>query len=217
MNGKWESNQLNQLNAPTKFPLKGLSAVSCLIGVFLKKKGNAIIGIINLPFYHYESNRFTGKYIYGVSYKNLNFHNVKLPTEIRRSTDKLRIVLSSAENKRIIDKLKDDFELIYAAGVGFKLYLVITNQVDLFLTSKSSTFKWDICGTDAVLKSIQISSKQKRGCLFELNKLISNHSLIASYSSYELNYDTDEVANKNGLIASLDIEIIQSVLKKLKV
>ena len=147
----------------------------------------------------------------------LSLNNIDRTT---RPTGRPKIVLSSAENEQIINKLKSDYDLFFVTGQGYKLYLVVTNQVDLFLTTRSSTFKWDTCAASAIIKTIQHNSSQT-GNLLELKKLLNDSPDVLNPSSlakYELKYNSndDELINKNGLIAFLDIPLLEQVIGKLK-
>ena len=137
----------------------------------------------------------------------------------------MKVVVSQAESETITDKLFADdkkeernVELIYANGLGYKLFLVATSQVDLFFTLKASTFRWDTCAFSALFKSIKSRGDPKQsGCLLELkNLLMDGGSPVKDYANYELNYSTEELTNKNGLIATLDLKLLNKVLDKLR-
>lgn len=161
------------------------------------------------------TNSYTSKYIYGVHYKNISVNNVEAivrSAQIKKS--KLKVVVSSVESESTTDKLGEDYQTIYVTGLGYKLFLVLTNQADIFFTLKPTTYKWDTCAFSAIFKSIK-SKTNKTGCLLELKNLIID-SPVKDYTKYELVYNLDETVNKNGLIATLDANLINGILFKLK-
>lgn len=72
------------------------------------------------------------------------------------SNDPSRVIcLSSSEDEIINKKLRSKgFALVEAAGAGYKILSVITGQADAYILSKSTTFKWDTCGPQAILQSL---------------------------------------------------------------
>ena len=47
---------------------------------------------------------------------------------------------------------KSGFEVVYGAGAGYKILLVVLQRVDIYVTTK--TYKWDTCAGDAILCSL---------------------------------------------------------------
>ena len=45
----------------------------------------------------------------------------------------------------MVEKLKVHFELVEAGGAGYKILCVVLGLVDIYITSKPSTYKWDTC------------------------------------------------------------------------
>ncbi|KAK4881704.1 hypothetical protein RN001_005023 [Aquatica leii] len=130
----------------------GLRCVTVLIGVYDKVSGVPIIGIINQPFLKIINEQWQGRCLWGLATSTLTVSSVL--TQCMQCPTKL-ICISSSENDDIKEKLKaKDFNLVEAAGAGYKILMVITQQVDGYLLSKNTTFKWDTCGPQAILKSI---------------------------------------------------------------
>lgn len=221
MKGKWEP-----AAATSSFATTGLACVTSLIGAYLKADGRAIIGVVNLPFYRFDAGSYSDRCLYGVRYKEISMNNFEQAAPSAPKPKKgarLKVVVSSSESESTTDKLftsagkqTDEFELIYASGLGYKLYLVITNQVDVFLTLKASTFKWDTCAFSGLFKSMKSKGDPKQsGHLLELKNLLID-APTKDYANYELNYATDELANKNGLIATLDTKLLAKVIDRLR-
>ena len=63
-------------------------------------------------------------------------------------------VLSRSESIEIKEKLvQAGWQVATPSGAGYKLLSVIDGTADAFLLSKGSTFKWDTCGPQAILKA----------------------------------------------------------------
>ena len=58
---------------------------------------------------------------------------------------KFRLVIGSQEPDWLLQRLSRKFELVRAAGAGYKLHLVYSGIVDGWLCSTDTTFKWDVC------------------------------------------------------------------------
>lgn len=99
-------------------------------------------------------------------------------------------VVSSTEDEKYTKALKDlGYTIVFSAGAGHKILKVIGGDADLYLLSKSSTFKWDTCGPHAILNAID-------GGLFKIEDIIESGSVT------EVDY-SDERPNTNdgGLLA----------------
>eukprot|EP00050_Salpingoeca_kvevrii_P003806 m.234413 g.234413 ORF g.234413 m.234413 type:complete len:448 (+) comp10884_c0_seq29:291-1634(+) len=71
------------------------------------------------------------------------------------STSKTRkiVVHSKHESLKIIRRLKNFSETCPTSGAGYKCLLVIRGLADAFVLTLSTTFKWDICGPQAILEA----------------------------------------------------------------
>ncbi|GBP16201.1 Inositol polyphosphate 1-phosphatase [Eumeta japonica] len=55
-------------------------------------------------------------------------------------------IFSSSERAELLQQLLDlGYEFAFSAGAGHKALKVITSEVDAYVLSKGSTFKWDTC------------------------------------------------------------------------
>ncbi|KAF5302493.1 hypothetical protein FQR65_LT08583 [Abscondita terminalis] len=132
--------------------VSGLRCVTVLIGVYDKPSGTPIIGVINQPFFKMTDGQWQGRCLWGLAQQNCRLSSVLVQC-LEKPTN--LICISSSEDNDIKENLKaKGFNLVEAAGAGYKILMVITQQVDAYLLSKSSTFKWDTCGPQAILKSI---------------------------------------------------------------
>jgi inositol polyphosphate 1-phosphatase len=135
---------------------EGLRCVTVLIGMYDRATGQPIFGCINQPFVQLDtdSQRWTGRYVWGISYNGLNVVSANstlydgLPNHPNARN---YVVLSTSEDDSIQSKLGQHFQLVYAAGAGYKILCIVDRLVGSYLLSKDSTFKWDTCAPHAIL------------------------------------------------------------------
>lgn len=136
---------------------KGLPVVTVLIGVYSKSTGIPLAGVVNQPFAFYdkETKGWTGRIHWGCEYNSQRFGNSKIPqelNELQKITKK--VVLSLTEPSELVERLKPHYECIGAGGAGYKILCVFLGLVDVYVSSKASTYKWDTCAGQALLQSI---------------------------------------------------------------
>ena len=141
-----------------------LQCVVVVIGAFQRTTGQPLVGVVNQPFFSTDKEGlWTGRCVWGIScgpsqgYNSLGTGTGQVPTkkEANESLIEKRVVLSRSEVATIVDKLQEaGFESRIANGAGYKLLCVIDGFVSVFLVSRDSTFKWDTCGADAILRSM---------------------------------------------------------------
>jgi len=98
--------------------------------------------------------RWSGRYIWGVSYEGLNVHSAGCPLPDAASDLALTscsVVLSTSEDAEIIQRLRGKFTVVYAAGAGYKILCTVDRLVASYVLSRSNTFKWDTCAPHAIL------------------------------------------------------------------
>ena len=169
----------------------GLTCVTVLIGVYEASTGLPLIGVINQPF---ES-----KIYWGLAIDDLKYNNIS-PVE---NPDKKIALLSPSEQSKYLDfiKYKLNMDVVFSAGAGYKILKVITGEACLFLLSKGTTYKWDTCAPQAILRSMN-------GDLFHLQEtLINKHLKKISYEDRRI------VRNTGGLIAYRDVQQFEEFLK----
>ncbi|XP_022911286.1 inositol polyphosphate 1-phosphatase [Onthophagus taurus] len=178
----------------------GLKCVTVLIGIFNKKTGNPISGIINQPFF--EENQQLGRRFW--SFNNQN----SLKTSQNLSTN--RICLSSSENPDIKEKLRTaGFELVEAAGAGYKSLLVILGEVDAYILSKNSTFKWDTCAPQAILSSMN-------GGIINYQEAIKGNVIPICYDVCNGENKLLQCCNEGGIIAFNNETVLKCILEALR-
>lgn len=131
----------------------GLDCVTVLLGVYELDSGRPIMGVINQPF---VSGSGTGENIYwGVSTDGCNVNNIKAMETSQENKKKVAVV-SLSEDRKYIYYLRDTlkYDVIFSAGAGHKLLMLILGHADLLLVSKGSTYLWDTCAPHAILRSM---------------------------------------------------------------
>lgn len=120
----------------------------------------------------------------------------------------MNITLSSSEDQEIKDKLKTaGFNIIEAAGAGYKILTVIKGITDAYVLSKDTTYKWDTCAPHAVLKAIGGGIIEFRAGLEGVVKEI----LYTVEGDVKLN----KCCNTGGIIAYRNWAVLQKILKAL--
>lgn len=122
---------------------------------------------------------------------------------MKEHNNKKIIILSRVEDENIKSKLLDaGFILVEAAGAGYKILSVALGQVDAYILSKSSTYKWDTCGPQALLRSLH-------GGIIEFQSFINNFD--SDYINIKYLSTSTNFSNSNGLIAYRNFEILQTL------
>lgn len=130
----------------------GLECVTVLLGVYETESGSPIAGVINQPFAAGAADH-TNIY-WGLSVNGVNVNNIKAIE--RAEKPKPIVLLSLSEDRKYVYYLRDTlkYDIIFSAGAGHKLLMLILGLADLVLVSKGSTFLWDTCGPHAILRSM---------------------------------------------------------------
>ncbi|XP_059621328.1 inositol polyphosphate 1-phosphatase [Phlebotomus argentipes] len=134
----------------------GLRCVTVLLGVFEIESGRPIVGVINQPFLtELEDGAFSGKIFWGVAMDGVKRTNIPPREDVAGGRKKVAI-LSSAENKKYIYYLRDTlgYSIVFSAGAGHKILKLIQGDADLYLVSTGSTYKWDTCAPQAILRAL---------------------------------------------------------------
>ncbi|KFB40174.1 AGAP001047-PA-like protein [Anopheles sinensis] len=204
----------------TKFPniaSSGLKCCTVLIGVYEICRGTPILGVINQPFAEklvdgetdeetvnqqpqggHGSCQYRGKIYWGLSVGDLKFNNIA-PHE-----PEARIaILSPSEQSKYVDFIRNQlkYDVIYSSGAGYKILKIATGEAELFLLSKGTTYKWDTCAPQAILRSMN-------GDLFNLQETLINKSV--KNIAYQ---DRKTIRNVGGVIAYQNIDKLREFLK----
>lgn len=160
----------------------GLKCATVLIGAYNKSTGEPFLGVINQPFAIETDGTYKSQIFYGISLNN--GHKYTNVTQ-DQSSEKLAII-SSSENAN-----KISFKTVASAGAGYKALKVIEGHADIYFLTKGSTFKWDTCASQAILRSLGGGGD-----------IVDFKLSIASCQAIPLNYRDDEnKCNEHGIIA----------------
>ena len=167
----------------------GLQCATVLIGVYDIESGIPVLGIVNQPF----ANELTSRIFFGVAIGSFRHSNVE-EKAVREPADRISI-LSSSESLK-----SSSFTSVFAAGAGYKSLKVIEGDADIYFLSKASTFKWDTCGPQAILRALG-------GDILDMKKSIKERKGVG------LTYLRDEPSsNEGGIIAYRKVEDFEKLL-----
>lgn len=154
------------------------------------------ISIVNE--FHTSFHRWKGNCYWGFMEKDVGTCSI-----VKETTNKKIIVLSRVEDENVKSKLLGaGFTLVEAAGAGYKILSVALGQVDAYILSKGSTYKWDTCGPQALLRSLD-------GGIIEFQSFISNPD--SDYMDVKYLPMSTNLSNSNGLIAYRNFETLQTL------
>ncbi|KAJ1520964.1 hypothetical protein ONE63_004039 [Megalurothrips usitatus] len=137
---------------PQAMAASGLHCVTILIGAYDRNTGTPVMGIVNQPFYSRNfDDQYVGRCCWGVCWGEVRiFSNPICDCD---SQSKL-IAISGSENPEIKTSLEEaGYTVCQAAGAGYKLYCVILGIAQAYILTRDSTFKWDTCGPQAILRA----------------------------------------------------------------
>uniref|UniRef100_A0A1A9WHT0 Inositol polyphosphate 1-phosphatase n=1 Tax=Glossina brevipalpis TaxID=37001 RepID=A0A1A9WHT0_9MUSC len=202
----------------TNFPgitSTGLDCVTVLIGVYDCVTGIPVLGIISQPFRNkIEDNIYTSSLYWGVALPDLRAYSKNLNT--CPTHEGIMCIFSSSEQADLLQKMSDlGYAFAFSAGAGHKALKVITGEVDVYVLSKGSTYKWDTCAPQAILRSLN-------GDIFTFSSSIAKGKPIPlTYipnedSSLDDDHDNNWKCNSKGIIAIRNLDLMHDILKKLE-
>ncbi|KAM9444337.1 inositol polyphosphate 1-phosphatase [Clarias gariepinus] len=199
----------------------GLPCALVLIGVYLRATGEPVMGVINQPFAYRDSKskRWKGQNFWGVSYGGINtcsFTPCKQPDE--KIPGFISVVLSSSEKQEVKDAISPlcGGQLSYASGAGYKILCVIQGLVDMYVLSEGSTYKWDSCAPHAILRALGGGISDLSQCLSAVKNGNKDLKAELTYNNPHAGCEgAEKWANKGGLVAYLDTEVLTRVVKVL--
>ncbi|XP_060519298.1 putative inositol monophosphatase 3 [Cylas formicarius] len=139
-------------------------------------KGRPILGVVHYPFSRTTSWAWVG---------NVLSPDLR-PAEGRLEMQKTKIIVSRSHSgpiKEALAKSMRNFELIVAAGAGFKALKVAKGEVDAYLHA-TAIKKWDTCAGNAVLDALG-------------GRMTTKHNFTIDYA------DASDAVNTDGLVATL--------------
>lgn len=146
--------------------VSGLPCATVLIGVFHRESGLPVAGVINQPFSSLiqdssSSNQWNGRRLWGVTHAEHRCYFLgkerRTASEAKRDTTSrnFKIAISGSESEHLKKTLLSaGAKLFPISGVGHKLLHVIDGNVDFYVLSHASSFKWDTCAAHAILCSM---------------------------------------------------------------
>ena len=112
-------------------------------------------------------------------------------------------MISRTEDPKIKSTISEaGYQLIEAAGAGHKMLSVATGLADAYILSKNTTYRWDICGPHAILRSL-------KGNVLVYTTLSETKDLGQSQVTYS-EADTD-FCNKGGLVVYRQAEVLDKL------
>lgn len=183
--------------------IKGLNCVTVLIGVYLKSTGLPVLGIINKPFDKLRENqKWNGLCYWGYFNTDISLCCSSIGRSFLNDTDETckTILIGRFEDEDLKFKLREaGFILMEQAGAGNKSLNVALGMAAAYVLSKNSTYKWDTCAPQAILRALG-------GGIVDYQKFVKCKVL----DDLDVKYVTtsDNAANSGGIIAYRNIEML---------
>lgn len=95
--------------------------------------------------------------------------------------------------------ISNGYDIIEASGAGYKILSVITGEANAYILSKDSTFKWDTCGPQAILRGLGGDIVSFKRC---------TQGFIES-----VKYNDDVKSNQGGIIAYRDKNELDKIIE----
>lgn len=185
--------------------LTGLHCVTVLIGAYLQSTGLPVMGVVNQPFYEKRDLLWKGSCYWGLFDNGIKNCSIKNEDDEDKNLEeenlKCKVLLSRFESHEMKTRLiEKGFTPIEAAGAGYKILSVATGQVDAYILTKGTTYRWDTCGPQAILRSLG-------GGIIDFQNCQANPNSIFA----DINYANSEISNKGGLIAFRDSKTLNNL------
>lgn len=163
---------------------------------------------------------WTGHSFWGVSHGE--FHCNSLPSSQGSSTtptsrNGLAFTMSASEDAHTKDVFSSLGRVHFASGAGYKILCVIEGHVDAYILTKGSTFKWDTCGPQAILKSFGGGIVDYQKWKSSSNDAENGNFLASAGLKYD-KPDSEEAvsegqkwSNSGGIIAYIDAGVLKKI------
>ncbi|XP_064456777.1 inositol polyphosphate 1-phosphatase-like isoform X2 [Ornithodoros turicata] len=199
--GNWEMEDEGGVAA------SGLQCVCILIGVYSLADGVPVMGVINQPFrYQRGSEKYSGQFYWCFSGETVL---VSHPCDDSGPSRQRPIVLAStSESPLVLDALRSDCVIKFAAGAGYKLLCVALGLVDAYVLSKATTFRWDTCAPHAYLRAIG-GDIVKLWHAVEMHKRGTTRDMDIHYHVAE---GGGQWCNSLGLIAYRHLHVLETIV-----
>ncbi|XP_050309681.1 inositol polyphosphate 1-phosphatase [Anthonomus grandis grandis] len=180
---------------------KGLKCVTVLIGVY-DDNSEPIIGIINQPFFDKDTD-IGFQCNWGVSYMSENGSLINFSSVDYAEFERNRIIFVGGNETNVVSLLQEQgYNTAVSTGAGYKLLAVILGLVDAYVLSKPTTYFWDTCAPQAILKSIG-------GNIITMDSLKRKQKDFIRYH----NITNETKCNKNGIVAYRDEQILSDLME----
>ena len=132
----------------------------------------------------------------------------------------------------MVDHPTPSLRVTFGAGAGYKALCVIKHNVQVYLLTKGSTYKWDTCAPHAILRAQGgglCDYKQAMKCIQSLRAQQQNtdHILHQIHNQCQVSYHVgDELTNESesynnkccnsgGIIAYVDKRCLLTIMEKM--
>lgn len=212
--------------------VSGLPCATVLIGVFHRETGLPVAGVINQPFCTLaqdssSNKKWHGRRLWGVTHDehccyflgNEKWKPNGIQKDIKPSSN-FKIAISGSESEDMKKTLMSTgAKLFPICGVGHKLLHVIDGNVDFYILSHASSFKWDTCAAHAILSSMGggVAAYNEALSLKSTTKELDKVSLDKCKIKYHKPDDDigKKWSNINGLIAFKSYQRVLQLLESL--
>ncbi|KAJ8974601.1 hypothetical protein NQ317_019346 [Molorchus minor] len=174
---------IDPLDATQEYTEKLFNYVTTMVCVAVKEK--PVLGIIHKPF----NTTTSWAWVHKMTSKDLTQSEGHKNT---KHDGPLKVVVSRSHSGQIQEVLKKnfnkDFQLISAAGAGYKTLQVATGIVDAYLHI-TVIKKWDICAGNAILDALggKMSTKFNKDIDYSSNsEVINSDGLIATMEDHKM-------------------------------
>ena len=127
---------------------------------------------------------------------------------------KLKLCLvSSIDESEISQALScHEWEVRHVDGCGYRLLCVVDGCADVFVLTKSSCYKWDTCGAQAILKALG-GNIIRWDLLFEQDKKVP---LIYNQSDNPSLEGARKWSNEGGIVGFVSADVVHSLYTKFR-
>jgi 3'(2'), 5'-bisphosphate nucleotidase len=151
------------------------------VQIGLAERGEPVLGVVLLPFHDVLYHAVKGRGAFSRS----DGADTQLHTSKRTDYREMHIATSRNHRSKITSQIRSDFGLageVQRGSVGLKIGLISEQVCDLYIHPSPRTKFWDTCGPQIILE--EAGGK------------------LTDVFGYPIRYDTADVQNHNGLLAS---------------
>ena len=116
------------------------------------------MGVMTQPFWKCcpATTLWQGRQAWGMCAAGKRAFSITPPLKLKVGTAGRKLVVISRSEDEAIKQLLPQlgFEVVHAAGAGYKALCVVDSLADIYVLSKGSTYQWDTCGPQAILRAM---------------------------------------------------------------